>query len=245
MSPEDFAAATGVSRETLEKLQVYQQLLEKWQAKINLVGPATLADSWNRHFLDSAQLFPLLRDITHERVSHNKPEIPPQPVDSIRQSQESVPQKHTPYPVAHVDLGSGAGFPGLVLAILAAAENLPVVTHLVESDTRKCAFLIEVARAANVAESLHIHPARAETLARGGKIKADIVTARALAPLGELLELAAPFLKSGGECLFLKGEHVADELTAASRAWKIRTDRIESRSGAGGVILRVREFTRA
>ncbi len=133
----------------------------------------------------------------------------------------------------------------MVLAILAAGEKLPVQTHLIESDTRKCAFLIEVARAANVAESLRIHPVRAEALARGGKIKADLVTARALAPLGELLELAAPFLKPGGECLFLKGEHVADELTAASRAWKIHADRIESRSGAGGVILRVREFTRA
>lgn len=245
MSPEEFAALTGVSRETLEKLQTYQQLLDKWQRTINLVGPTTLAQTWNRHFLDSAQLFPILRDITLERVSRNKPEISPQPVDSNQESQESVPPKNTPYPVAHLDLGSGAGFPGLVLAIMAAGETLPVQTHLVESDTRKCAFLIEVARAANVAESLRIHPVRAETLARTGKIKADIVTARALAPLAELLELAAPFLKQGGECLLLKGEHVADELTAASRAWKIRSDRIESRSGAGGVILRVREFTRA
>jgi 16S rRNA (guanine527-N7)-methyltransferase len=245
MGPDDFARATGVSRETLEKLKIYQQLLEKWQPKINLVGPATLADAWRRHFDDSAQIFPFLRNILQERVSHKNNAAPQQDIDSTPQSEISANPHLPPDPVAHVDLGSGAGFPGLVLAIMAQGEGLPLKTHLVESDQRKCAFLIEVARAANVAESLRVHPKRAQALAREGKIKADLVTARALAPLTELLELAAPFLKPRGECLFLKGERVDDELISAARAWKIRSDRIASRSGAGGVILRVREFTRA
>ena len=245
MTPDDFARETGVSRETLEKLQIYQQLLEKWQPKINLVGPATLSDAWSRHFDDSAQIFPLLRNVLQERVSHKDNAAPQQDIDSPQQSAVSLTAHPPPDPVAHVDLGSGAGFPGLVLAIMAKGEGLMLETHLVESDQRKCAFLIEVARATNVAESLRVHPKRAEALAREGKIKADLVTARALAPLAELLELAAPFLKPRGECLFLKGERVDDELISAARAWKIRSDRIASRSGAGGVILRVREFTRA
>lgn len=129
------------------------------------------------------------------------------------------------------DLGSGAGFPGLVLAILGKG---PV--HLVESDQRKCVFLREALR---VTESRGtVHAARAETLS----LQADIVTARALAPLPRLLPLAARLLKPGGTILLLKGEKADAELTDAGPAWKMQVERLPSRSDPRGIILRLREI---
>ncbi len=128
-----------------------------------------------------------------------------------------------------VDLGSGAGFPGLVLAIVA---DRPV--HLVDSDVRKCAFLREAARAAEAPVS--VHNARIEALSG---LNADVVTARACAPLPRLLAWTAPLLKTGGRCLFLKGKDVAAELTASEKTWMMRLTRWQSRSDPSGTILMV------
>ncbi|MGQ0663442.1 MAG: 16S rRNA (guanine(527)-N(7))-methyltransferase RsmG [Pseudomonadota bacterium] len=215
MSPEGFALATGVSRGTLEKLKLYHGLLEKWQARVNLVGRASLAAAWRRHFLDSAQLFPLLR--------------------AARRAARGT---------VLIDLGSGAGFPGLVLAIMAAGENFPLATTLVESDARKASFLAEIAAVTGVAGAVAIEVARLESL-RCRRPLADILTARALAPLAELLALASPLLAEDGICLFLKGAKAGDELTAAAKTWKMRWDRIPSRSDPSGVILRVQDIRRA
>jgi 16S rRNA (guanine527-N7)-methyltransferase len=190
---EAFQAATGVSRETLERLRAYHDLLLKWQPKINLVGPVTVADAWRRHFLDSAQVFALL------------------PGSASRL----------------IDLGSGAGFPGLVLAILGALD-----VHLVESDARKCAFLREAARAAGA--SVTVHNKRIEAL---GDLQADVVTARALAPVGDLLRLGLPLLKEQGCFLFLKGRNVDAELTEATKYWIMAVQRQPSRSDDQGCVL--------
>jgi 16S rRNA (guanine527-N7)-methyltransferase len=133
-----------------------------------------------------------------------------------------------------VDLGSGGGFPGLVLAILGAPD-----VHLVESDQRKCAFLREVARATGTAVT--IHAARIEAAA---PLAADVVTARALAPLDRLLGWAVPHLAPGGVCLFLKGARNDDELTAASRTWTMGVDPLPSRSDPSGRILRLTGIAR-
>src|SRR5216684_2729900 len=107
LDPQGFAALSGVSRETLARLEAYAELLREWSVRINLVGAATLGDLWRRHFLDSAQLL-----------------------------------RHVPLGTQSlIDLGSGAGFPGLVLAI-AGVKGV----ELVEADSRKCAFLREAAR---------------------------------------------------------------------------------------------------
>ncbi len=210
MTPEDFAKAAlprlsaNVSRETLARLEAYAALLAKWQAKINLVGPATLPEVWRRHFLDSAQLYGHLP--ANARVV--------------------------------VDLGSGAGFPGLVLAIVAEAAGRDITVHLVESDSRKAAFLAEAARAARIAGAIKIQPVRAEAL--GGRMAADVVTARALAPLDTLLGLARPLVKPDGLCLFLKGEKVAQEIAAAETKWAFQLERVASKSDPGGVILKIR-----
>ncbi|CAO3415277.1 16S rRNA (guanine(527)-N(7))-methyltransferase (EC 2.1.1.170) [Azospirillum doebereinerae] len=197
-----FQDATGVSRETLERLSAYERLLRKWQPKINLVGPSTLPDLWRRHFLDSAQLYPLLPDAAQVLV----------------------------------DLGSGAGFPGLVLAILGVPE-----VHLIESDSRKAVFLREAARAAGV--TVTVHNKRIETV---NGIEADVVTARALAPLADLFGWSFPFLGSRGTALFLKGQALDDELTAAAASgWTMRIERFDSRSDPTGTILRVSDLDRA
>jgi 16S rRNA (guanine527-N7)-methyltransferase len=195
-----FQAETGVSRETLDRLDVYAALLRKWQPAINLVGPRTLDDLWRRHMLDSAQLQPLL-----------------------------PPESRT-----LVDLGSGAGFPGLVLAILGVPD-----VHLIESDQRKATFLREVSR--ETAAPVTVHAARAEAVA---PFPADVVTARALAPLPRLVDLATPFLTPATVCLFLKGQDVDAELTEATKEARMTVDSVPSRTDPRGRILILREIAR-
>lgn len=200
MTPEQFQAATGVSRETLERLTAYAELLVKWQARINLVGPDTIPNLWQRHFLDSAQVFPIL----------------PQPIHRL------------------VDMGCGAGFPGLVLAVMGVPD-----VHLIESDARKCAFLREAARVTGT--SVTVHNARIEMVP---PLAADLVTARALAPLDKLLGWAERHLLPEGHCVFLKGRGVEDELTAASKEWNITFERFPSQTDPLAAILHLKEVRR-
>ena len=195
-----FAAATGVSRETLARLDAYRALLIAWSARINLVGRDTLADPWRRHFLDSAQLL------------------------------EFVP----PGAASLVDLGSGAGFPGLVLAILGVDG-----VELIEADARKCAFLREAARV--TLTPIRIRHSRIEAAPAS---PAAIVTARACAPLPRLLVLAERFIGPDTRCLFLKGERALEELTAARQAWTMAVSCHASRAHPGGVILCLDEVRR-
>lgn len=201
LSAEEAGELLGVSRETLERLQAYLDLLARWQKVINLVGPATLADPWRRHILDSAQLMRFW------------------PAGATRLA----------------DLGSGAGLPGLILAILGVPE-----THLLESDRRKAAFLREAARACGVAVT--VHAARIEEVP---PLRADVVSARALAPLPDLLGLAERHLRPGGICLFLKGRNVESELTAARESWTMRALREASLSDPESQILIISEIRRA
>jgi 16S rRNA (guanine527-N7)-methyltransferase len=199
--PDDFVAATGVSRETLARLSDYAALLVKWQTRINLVSATTIDDLWRRHMLDSAQLLPLL----------------PPGAKSL------------------IDLGSGAGFPGLVLSILGIPE-----VHLIESDQRKCVFLAEAARAAGTTPV--IHNKRIESVE---DLNASMVTARACAPLDQLLIYAQKFLWHDGKALFLKGAAVEEELTAARENWQMEVERFPSASDPKGCVLRIGQVRRA
>jgi len=203
--PAEFAADTGVSRETIERLSAYAALLAKWQQRINLVSATTLEDLWRRHMLDSAQLLPLLSPGTH----------------------------------AVIDLGSGAGFPGLVLAILGVPE-----VHLIESDQRKCIFLTEAARATGLVAGTNpiVHNHRIENVSG---LSAGAVTARACAPLDRLLTYAQKFLWHDGKALFLKGAAVEEELTAAHKNWSMEVERFPSASEPTGSILRIGQVRRA
>jgi 16S rRNA (guanine527-N7)-methyltransferase len=193
LSPDAFAALTGVSRETLERLHAYAGLLTRWSGRINLVAASTMADPWRRHFLDSAQLFPLI----------------PAGANSL------------------VDLGSGAGFPGLVLAILGVKG-----VELVESDARKCAFLREAARVAGapvMIRNTRIETAPAHPVA--------VVTARGCAPLDRLLSYSQRFIGPETVCLFPKGEQAGHELAVAQQEWEFDVTRHPSRADPRGVVL--------
>jgi 16S rRNA (guanine527-N7)-methyltransferase len=133
-----------------------------------------------------------------------------------------------------IDLGSGAGFPGLVLAIATG-----VSFDLIEADHRKAAFLREAARATGAQATVHASRIEAAKVAPAG-----LVTARALARLPHLLDLAAPKLADGGVCLFLKGAAAAAELTEAAREWHMRIEQIPSRTESSATILRISEIAR-
>jgi 16S rRNA (guanine527-N7)-methyltransferase len=133
-----------------------------------------------------------------------------------------------------LDLGSGAGFPGLVLAIAGVGDM-----HLVESDGRKCAFLSEAARI--MATEVTVHNDRIESLPPFG---AAVITARAFAPLAKLLSWAHPHLVSGGQILLLKGQDVDVELTEARKYWMMAHRLIPSVTDETGSILQLTEITR-
>lgn len=130
-----------------------------------------------------------------------------------------------------IDLGSGAGFPGLILSI---AGSLPF--DLIESDQRKAAFLREAIR--ETGAPARVHATRIETAALPA---ASLVTARALAPLRQLLDLAVPHLRRGGTCLFPKGARVDVELTDAEREWHMHAECFASRTSPDAGILRLRD----
>jgi 16S rRNA (guanine527-N7)-methyltransferase len=139
-----------------------------------------------------------------------------------------------------VDLGSGGGFPGVVVAILAKERKPEMETVLVESDQRKAAFL------RHVVQSLKL-----KSCVRSGRIEslepeaADVVSARALAPLGELLGLAARHLRPDGLAILPKGSRHADELVQAGKDWAFDAETLPSRSEAGAAILVIRKIKRA
>lgn len=191
------AKLVPVSRETLERLTVWLELLRTWQRAINLVGASTLADPWRRHILDSAQL--------HAHLPRG--------------------------PVALADLGSGAGLPGLVLAALGVPE-----VHLIEADRRKAQFLREAARRMGLA-GVTVHAQRIEAVT----LAVDVVTARALAPLRDLVPLAVPLLRPGGRLLLLKGRTAAAELTALREHWTMRVAIQPSRADPEGCVLVLEE----
>lgn len=194
-----FLALSGAGAEEMAGFDAHADILARWQARINLVGAATLDDLWMRHFLDSAQIY-----------------------------------THLPAAAARLaDIGSGGGFPGLVLAVMAAARGGPAVS-LIESDARKAAFLREASRVSGA--GARILNQRAETAAAA---PADVVTARACAPLRRLLPWVFGCLRPGGAALLLKGAGWRDELTAAEKDWTMAVTEIPSLTDASGVILKL------
>jgi 16S rRNA (guanine527-N7)-methyltransferase len=139
-----------------------------------------------------------------------------------------------PLPNSAIDLGSGAGFPGLVLAVATGVRF-----HLIEADQRKAAFLREAARV--TAAPVLVHSMRIEAAQLP---PTRLITARGLAPLHRLLSLAAPLLAPDGMCLFPKGAGAEAELTHATARWHMRVDCVPSRTAADACILRISELTR-
>ena len=196
----------GVSRETLDRLTIFHDVLLRWTASINLIAPSTVAQAWERHIVDSAQVFDF---------------IPPA---STR----------------HVDLGSGGGLPGLIIAIL-AKEALPSLgTVLIESDQRKATFLRSIIRELDL--NAEVRCTRIETVT---DLAADVVTARALAPLDQLLGFVAPLLDVDGIALLLKGRQADAEIDLARKLWSFDVTQHISRTDRDARILQIKDIRRA
>lgn len=190
----------SVSRETIEKLEIYISLLQQWNKKINLVSQQGMDQVWKRHVYDSLQL--------------------------IRYLDSSVK--------SIADLGSGGGFPGLILAL---STDIPVI--LIESDMRKTIFLREVLRQTKTQATV-----LCQRIENVNAISVDVVTARALTSLTQLLEFSKNILNKNGYCLFLKGRSVNLEIEEAQKNWKINYKTFSSQTNADGVIVKINQFER-
>jgi 16S rRNA (guanine527-N7)-methyltransferase len=200
----DRLAGLNVSRETFERLELFAELLIKWNSRINLVSRSSLAELWTRHIIDSVQVF------------------------------------NCAGPTAlWADLGSGGGFPGLVVAILAKEQHVDCKVVLIESDQRKAAFLRTVTREVGldcqtISQRIEVAPPQ----------NANIVSARALAELSVLLQYSERHLAKGGIALFPKGVTWQKELTSAQLQWRFDVDVIESQTMSGAAILKIEGATR-
>lgn len=195
-----------VSRETLAKLEAFLDLVVKWNSKVNLVSRSSLGQAWQRHILDSAQLW------------------------GIAKVERGV----------WLDVGSGAGFPGIVIAILAQQHSADLTVALVESDRRKSVFLREAVRQLGLTAKVYCE--RIEVLP---KVGAQIVSARALAPLSELLPMVHRHQDDGCVSLFPKGQSHAMELYSCRAQWTMQTEVVQSKTDPSGALLLIRDLNRA
>jgi 16S rRNA (guanine527-N7)-methyltransferase len=201
MTAEEFRRLAGASAERMVDLEAFRHRLIEANAVMNLVGPDSLPDFWNRHAWDSAQLLDLAPDAR-----------------------------------TWADLGAGAGFPGVVLAIL-LKNRLDAHVWLIDSLQKRCRFLQVVVDALDLPATVVWGRAEAQAL------KVDIVTARAVAPLEKLLAYAQPYLTRGAQGLFLKGEKAEAELRDAARLWQVDAVLSASRSDPRGRIVTIRSLT--
>lgn len=202
----EIPAWLNVSRETLERLFVYCELVEKWNPAINLISKSGISEIWHRHVIDSAQLIRLL------------------PHESGR----------------WCDLGSGGGFPGIVLAILMKQLQPETQITLVESDSRKCVFLSEASRLLGI--TVGVKTQRIEDLEPQN---VDVLTARALAPLSNLCGYAYRHLKPEGVAIFPKGANAQREIEDAQKLWQFGYDTMQSHTDPAAQVLALRGIHRA
>jgi 16S rRNA (guanine527-N7)-methyltransferase len=202
MTSSEFQTLCAATPVQMADLGTLIERLTSANAVMNLVGPDTIPDVWNRHILDSAQLL-----------------------------------DHAPDAMSWADLGAGAGFPGLVLAIL-LKDRADSHVWLVDSLGKRCRFLQAVV------EALSLRATVLNGRAEDQRIKVDAVTARALAPMDRLLGYAQPYLQRGAQGLFLKGEKAEAELIEARKVWQFDSDLSVSRSDPRGRIVSVRSLRR-
>ena len=193
-----------VSRETSERLEIYKNLLEKWNKKINLVSDTTIADAWVRHIIDSAQLWPLARTSA----------------------------------TTWVDIGSGAGFPGAVIAILARELSPDLNVTMIESDQRKATFIRTVLRETQTMATVIVG-----RIERVSPQRADIISARALAPLDQLFDFTVMHRSENGQALFLKGENWRQEQHDTQHRWTCDLTAHKSVTDPNAAILEIGALT--
>ena len=195
----------NVSHETLDRLRIFESLVKKWTKAINLVSKGDSSKIWERHILDSAQIYPYL------------------------------PKS----PAIYSDFGSGGGFPSIVLAALLYEEDPNIEIHLIESDGRKAAFLRTALRELKIpgmvwgkrVQEVKLSPAR-------------VVSARAVAPLVDLLSMAQPLINKETICFFPKGVNWKKEVEDARKHWSFDLKAINSRTQSDAIILELGSIER-
>lgn len=197
-----FQAKTQATAAQMADLETFRIRLTEANGVMNLVGPDSLPDFWNRHAWDSAQLL------------------------------AEAPEART-----WADLGAGAGFPGVVLAILLKGREGAHV-WLIDSLGKRCRFLQEIVD--GLALPATVINGRAEEQA----VTCDIVTARAVAPMDKLLGYAQPYFQRGAQGLFLKGEKAESELIEARKSWHFEAELAPSQSDPRGRIVKIRSVRR-
>jgi 16S rRNA (guanine527-N7)-methyltransferase len=202
VTPSEFQTLTGATPAQIADLEAFIEQLAEANAVMNLIGPDTLPDVWNRHVWDSAQLLDFASDAR-----------------------------------TWADLGAGAGFPGLVLAILLKGRPDAQV-WLIDSLGKRCRFLQEIVDGLALPATVINGRAEDQTL------RVDVVTARAVAPMEKLLGYAQPYLQRGAQGLFLKGEKAEAELIEARKVWHFDSSLSVSRSDPRGRIVSVRSLRR-
>lgn len=194
-----------VSRETIDRLTHFENLVLKWNPRINLVAKSTLNDLWQRHITDSVQLY-----------------------------------QYAPDNVATwLDIGSGGGFPGIVMAVMAAGQNRSTAFSLVESDQRKSTFLRTAARELNLKVTVH-----SERIEATSPQNADVITARALKSVSELMPFLERHLAPTGVAILPKGRNFADEIPLARENWRFDLHEHHSITDPDARILIVKEIAR-
>ncbi|MDJ0821932.1 MAG: 16S rRNA (guanine(527)-N(7))-methyltransferase RsmG [Paracoccaceae bacterium] len=195
-----------VSRETIERLNMLEALVRKWNPTINLVSPKTLDELGHRHISDSAQLMSLV---------HKDPQT-------------------------WCDLGSGGGFPGLVIATILAERYPQAKLTMIESDKRKAVFLRSASRDLGL-QAIVLN----ERIETAPPQTANYVSARALAPLDQLLPLIQRHISEHGTAILPKGAQWQDEVTQARKSWSFHCDIHRSMTNSEAVILELKDITHA
>lgn len=196
----------NVSRETFEKLEAFEALVRKWTPKINLIAHSTVPEIWQRHIVDSAQLYA----IAPENYEH------------------------------WVDIGSGGGFPGIVMAILGNAGMPNARFTFIESDQRKATFLRTASRELSL--SVKVISERIENVPEQC---ADVVSARALGALDALMPALQRHLSPNGIALLHKGRRYADEISQAQLNWDFEITDVPSITEPDARLLAIQRISRA
>jgi 16S rRNA (guanine527-N7)-methyltransferase len=205
LARDPFLAERNVSRETEDRLLAFADLLGKWTRKINLISKSSTSDIWERHILDSVQIYDL------------------------------APNTFSLW----LDIGSGGGLPGVVVAALAAQFAPDARIAMIESDQRKAAFLRTALRELGLSGDV-----LADRIDAVPPMGADVLSARALAPLDQLLAFAENHLKPGGTAIFPKGKTAEQEIADASTNWLFQIEKHASMTDAEARILVIKDIKR-
>lgn len=209
-----FKSYFNVSCETMKKFDLYLELITCWQKRFNLIGPSTLRQTWTRHFCDSAKLYNLL--------DHNFFGSPKKKVKNI------------------LDVGTGAGFPGIVMAILANESKENVKMTLIDSSKKKAGFLKLVIKELKL--KVEVLNKRVEELE---ECSFDFITARAFSPLKKFLVLVYPLIKKNTCLIIPKGKTWEKEMISIKNKWKFSKIVVKNDieiDNSGGVVLLIKDL---